>query len=221
MDNASKGDRNARVNHAKEICGLCDVAHPSPSKSFVLCKKFLEMKPKERCNLVHRKKKCLQCLDGVAKWNNKEHVKNCCSKWVCQNSSHADYDRKLHFLICEAHAGEDANLVLFENFKTEILKAEWQLRLFRGKSGYFISSKFVRRNVQKKKLGTGVVEDSDKICDDFAAQINGGSVSGVVHVAEDENDICGDFAAQIGVSSPLLNDNTQVEQLAVASVKKG
>ena len=137
-DSVSKGDRSLgrkdRVNVASEVCGLCDVSHRNANK-LLMCRKFLEMKLKERCDLGRHKKKCLQCLDGIAKWNDKDHMKNCSNRWVCQNSAHAGYDRKLHFLTCEAHAGEPANMTLFERFKEEVLKAEWQLRVFRGMSG--------------------------------------------------------------------------------------
>ena len=52
-----------RVNHVgSEQCNLCDESHPSANKSFVMCKRFLEMTPRQRSDLVRRKRKCFQCL---------------------------------------------------------------------------------------------------------------------------------------------------------------
>ena len=51
-----------------EECKLCDEKHPNSNIEFIQCKKFLQMSPKERSNLVRQKKCCLQCLDGRTKW---------------------------------------------------------------------------------------------------------------------------------------------------------
>ena len=137
--NNSKNDRNnnsnnnikpkttpARVNVAKgEACNLCDETHNNANKEFTQCKKLLEMTPKQRCDLVFSKKKCMQCLSGTARWNDKDHIKNCSTKWICQNPHHQSFDRKLHFMICQPHHGEADNLALFERFRPECLKADW------------------------------------------------------------------------------------------------
>ena len=227
--------RKERVNHAEEACGLCDTVHRSANKGFIMCKKFLQLKPKERCDLVHKKKKCLQCLDGVAKWNDKAHLTVCSQEWVCQNPEHSKYDRKLHFLICEAHAGEDANMTLFERFKKVVLKSDWQKRVFKGMTGYFISSKFLHRKAQKKLRSGVVVEDPDEICADFAAQIHCANVVAAAdevdadcaseeicadfaaQLADGEDDeICMDFAMQIGICSPSSKNVSHAEKLISA-----
>ena len=111
---------------SQEVCNLCNETHNNADKEFIQCKKFLEMKPKQRCDLVFSKKKCMQCLSSTARWNDKEHVKECSTKWICQNEHHQKFERKLHFLVCEAHHGQAENLALYERFKQECLRAEWQ-----------------------------------------------------------------------------------------------
>ena len=177
-----------------EACNLCDDTHNNANKEFLQCKKFLEMTPKQRCSLVFSKKKCMQCLSGSAKWNDKDHVKNCSSKWICQNDHHQKFERKLHFLICEAHHNEAENLALYDCFKSECLKAEWQLRVMKKISGYFVRSsgfKVKKKKRKKKALCNVAVSDdpSDDICPDFAAQIEGS--------CPDSEEICVDFLSQM------------------------
>lgn len=157
------GGRGERVNHTdREACALCDEVHPSPNKEFIKCKKFLQMTPNQRGELVRRKHKCLQCLDITARWNEEQHIQNCPVQWACPNNSHERFDRKLHFLLCGPHAGEEANVALFERFKTEVLQAEWQRRVVRTLL------------VRTRTFHMGNVAPNDEICADFAAQLDVG-----------------------------------------------
>ena len=92
--------------HAAELCKLCEGKHPNSNKGFVYCKKFLQMTPKERSNLVRKNKSCLQCIDITTKWNDANH--ECSNAWVCKDPFHDKYDKRLHFLLCEEHTGSDA-----------------------------------------------------------------------------------------------------------------
>ena len=125
-----------RVNIAKGLCNLCDQAHPNSNKSFFQCRKFLLMSCKARTDQVRKGKFCLQCLDGKTKFNDSNH--ECCDKWVCRHDSHSKYEKKLHFMLCEFHAEDEENKKLFERFKTEVLTAEWQQKIFKDSSGYFL-----------------------------------------------------------------------------------
>ena len=124
-----------KVNVAKELCTLCDNVHTNPNTNFVNCKRFLLMSCKNRGNLVRKQKHCLQCLDGRTKFNDPAH--ECCDKWLCKNEAHARFDKKLHFLICGPHVEDEGNKLLFQEFKAEVLTADWQKKLFEN-NGYCV-----------------------------------------------------------------------------------
>ena len=84
-----KGEKKAFMGLVNEACNLCDEKHPNASSDFMQCKKFLLMPEKQRCELVRRKKMCLQCLNAKTKWNDAEH--SCSDKWICRHSAHAKY----------------------------------------------------------------------------------------------------------------------------------
>ena len=118
------------VNVASDVCGLCDEKHPSANIGFLNCKKFLVMSQKERCNLVRKKQKCLQCLNANVNWKDPNHT--CSNEWICQSEAHEKFTKKLHILLCEFHTSDDRNKALFEKLKKEVLKAEWQKKVVSG-----------------------------------------------------------------------------------------
>ena len=120
-------EKGSGTYHIVEQCKLCDERHPNSNIEFIQCKRFLQMSPKERSDLVRQKKCCLQCLNGKTKWNDSSH--KCSSAWICANKYHDKYEKKLHFLLCEHHVSDDSNKQLYEDFKRNVLKAEWQKRL--------------------------------------------------------------------------------------------
>ena len=82
--NNLKQKPGARVNVAKgEACILCNETHNNANEEFIQCKKFLQMTRKQRCDFVFSKKKCMQCLSCTPRWNEKDHIKNCSTKWRC------------------------------------------------------------------------------------------------------------------------------------------
>ena len=112
---------------AAEVCNLCGDKHPNSNSTFVQCKKFLYLYIKERAPFVRSKKYCVQCLDGTSKWDDPLH--KCSMIWVCKHQHHNKFKKKLHFLLCTKHVDDAANKELYEDFKKEVLKAEWQKRL--------------------------------------------------------------------------------------------
>ena len=110
-------------------CDLCGEKHYNPGINFVLCKRFLQMGIKKRKDLVMRKKRCLQCLDGQTGWRETDHKWKCTNRWVCRNDFHDSFDKKLHFLLCEQHADDPQNKQLYEEFKKDVLVTEWQKKL--------------------------------------------------------------------------------------------
>ena len=111
------GGKVTRVNVSKKLCNFCDQMHPNPNSEFTNCKKFLLMSCKDRAALVRKLKYCLQCLSGKTKFNDPNHV--CSERWICRNVAHASYQKKLHFLVCETHSGDDDNVALFGSFQID------------------------------------------------------------------------------------------------------
>ena len=105
---------------------------------------------KERGNLVRKLKYCLQCLSCKTKHYDSKHV--CSDKWICKNPSHSDFQKKLHFLVCEPHKTDEDNISLFNAFQTEVLTKDWQRNVFKDKSG-FVSrhSTFIGKNKPGKE----------------------------------------------------------------------
>ena len=101
--------------------------HTKNNTAYVFCKKFLELNPKDRHNLVQRKKFCFQCLDGKTKFHDRNH--QCSDAWVCKDQFHEGYNRKLHFLVCDQHKDNELNKELYGQFKEAVLSADWQKRL--------------------------------------------------------------------------------------------
>jgi hypothetical protein len=110
------------------------------------------MSCKERAAQVRKLRYCLQCLSGKTKFNDPAHA--CSDKWICKNIAHASYVKKLHFLVCELHSSEADNLTLFGVFQVEVLTADWQRKVFQGKSG------FVSRHTTL--IGSNLIEDKPK-----------------------------------------------------------
>ena len=109
------------------MCVACEEKQPNASGEFVQCRKFLLLSPREKSDLVRKKKCCLQCLDGTVKWDSNH---DCADAWVCPHVSHDSYQKKLHFLLCDRHCDDDANKKLFDLYKQQILKADWQKKLY-------------------------------------------------------------------------------------------
>ena len=86
------------------------------------------MSVKKRKELVFRKRRCFQCLDGQTGWRETDHKWKCTNRWICRNDSHNNFD-KLHFLICVHHVDDPQNREMYEEFKKEVLISEWQKKL--------------------------------------------------------------------------------------------
>ena len=111
------------------VCKLCDQKHFGHNMGLLKCKHFLVMNPKERGELVRRKRICLQCLNNETKWDDPMHSSKCSAAWACQHESHGKYDKKMHFLLCGFHTFDKRNKDLYQRFKVEILNADWQKKL--------------------------------------------------------------------------------------------
>ena len=160
---------------ASEVCSLCGSRHPNNSEDFTFCKKFLTTTPRKRGDMVRQKHCCLQCLLNVR--FDSEH--DCTDEWLCPNISHSTYNKKLHFLLCGKHAGEEINKQLYEGFKQAKLQAEWQKRLH--------SSIFVAR-ISPPTIPAGRGGDSDNNVTDVTAG-NSEDVALHSHAAMEDTDV--------------------------------
>ena len=125
--NDNNKNKGSNAFHAgTSACIGCDEKHYNRSGDFVLCRTFLLLSPKDKADWVRKKKRCLQCLNGKIKF---DAAHTCADAWLCPHSFHDSYDKKLHFLLCDKHADDAENKKLFELFKTEVLKAEWQKKI--------------------------------------------------------------------------------------------
>ena len=150
------GARPPKANLTKGgKCNLCGVSHPNPNSDFFNCKKFLGLSCKERGNLVRKLHFCLQCLSTKTKHYDPNHT--CSDKWICKHESHASFQKKLHFFVCEVHKTEDENVTLFELFKLEVLTADWQKNVFKGNSTFvsrhatFIGKKLIEEKANNEE----------------------------------------------------------------------
>ena len=125
-NNDSRSKVNNTFHAGQSTCIACDEKHYNRNGEFVQCRTFLLLSAKDKADWVRKKKRCLQCLNGKAKFDS-EH--ECSDVWLCPNKFHDGYDKKLHFLLCDKHTDETENKKLFELFKTEVLKAEWQKKI--------------------------------------------------------------------------------------------
>ena len=74
---------------------------------YFVCKKFIEMTPKERFQELRRKGYCFQCLFPGALQNTGKHSDGKCQRdFTCKNRSHDKYPTKKHVLLCHEHRGK-------------------------------------------------------------------------------------------------------------------
>ena len=94
------------------VCKLCDQKHFGHNMELMKCKPFLVMNPKERGELVRKKRICLQCLNNETRWDDPLHSNKCSVTWACQHESHGKYDKKMHFLLCGYHTFDKRNRLI-------------------------------------------------------------------------------------------------------------
>ena len=122
MKKVAGGDR---VHHVQgdsggNACPLtCGQLHGS---HIYECQRFLRVKkPFDRLELL-KKTGAFYCYQCLTKLGSSQNQHKCSSKYGCPNSDHQNYPVRLHVVICQRHCGDQANQVLFESFKKEMLK---------------------------------------------------------------------------------------------------
>jgi hypothetical protein len=76
------------------------------------------MKPSERFQELKANNLCFQCLYPGAKRN---HEGNCFDQYACKHSSHKQYSKGKHVLVCEEHKNDLKNKDLFEEYKLRFI----------------------------------------------------------------------------------------------------
>ena len=61
---------------------------------------------------------------------------------------------------------------MFENFKTEVLTADWQKKLFKDSAGYFTYNKTFLGKEDNQKHVESSTQDMEKNCDKFEDAAN-------------------------------------------------
>ena len=94
---------------------------------YVKCKKFREMKPKQRLKKLMKDRSCFQCLQP-----NHPFKKPCQEKqFGCPNEQHKTYNKTYHVVVCEEHQEEETNKKLLEEYKLKIFKKSLQVVLLK------------------------------------------------------------------------------------------
>ena len=128
-DEGDKRTYNSHIDKEKKLsCFLCGVADHAITVDhfgrkviqYFSCKAFVDMTPKERFKLLLKKGLCYQCLaPGAPVEKGKHSDASCYNKFVCKNTSHNKYPRKLHVLLCEEHKNDASNMELLDKYKKE------------------------------------------------------------------------------------------------------
>ena len=121
---------NSTPNTKSPTCFICseddhvttNTFDGSKIVNYFACKKFAELKPVERFNLLWKKGLCFQCLYPGANKNTGRHREGKCqNQFVCQHKMHDKYIRKMHVLVCEEHKENKENEDLLKSYKQKYI----------------------------------------------------------------------------------------------------
>lgn len=104
---------------------------------------------------------------------------------MVKNEAHARYDKKLHFLLCGPHIQDEDNKQLFQEFKEEVLTAEWQKKMFENNSYIVRHHKtFLEKKVKRVRFpepGNDDKTGDDVLPSDVDSECNGVNTDIVAH----------------------------------------
>lgn len=112
------------------VCFFCGESnHPTtngPNKTKVVqyfaCQKFVDMNPSQRFKELFKLGYCFQCLFPGAKGDEGKHAIGICqSDYICKHESHEKHTKKKHVLLCQDHCQTEANLKLFDEYKSRFI----------------------------------------------------------------------------------------------------
>ena len=97
---------------------------------YFVCKKFVDMTPLERFQVLRSKGLCFQCLFPGAEWNIGKHKDGRCQRdFTCKHRSHDRYPTKKHVLVCDEHKDSQDNKDLLQEYKTRCILKQRQTQL--------------------------------------------------------------------------------------------
>ena len=130
----NKGTANQQVTNSCFICG--DVNHVVTNGSggmkivqYFVCRKFVEMSPAQRFDLLRSKGFCFQCLYPGADWKGRHRQGRCQKEFICKDPSHDHYPAKKHFLVCEEHKTSPENQKLLQEYKDRFILRQRHIQL--------------------------------------------------------------------------------------------
>ncbi|MEM7375585.1 MAG: hypothetical protein AAF587_43730 [Bacteroidota bacterium] len=109
------------------ICGATDHVKSGPKGmklvQYFSCPRFAEMTPAQRFSILWKKGLCHQCLYPGAHQSKGKHCEGRCQRdFICPHHSHEKYPCRNHVLVCQKHAGDDANQQVLQSFKDRCMR---------------------------------------------------------------------------------------------------
>lgn len=96
---------------------------PGMSQLIQILRKFAEMTPANRLEMLKKKGYCTQCLFPGASASIGRHIDGRCQReCTCPHQSHLKYSVRKHVLVCEEHKDDKENQDLLENFKQRCMR---------------------------------------------------------------------------------------------------
>ena len=117
---------NQNQNADQENCFICgEKGHyrvRGPNGNLIIqyysCKKFVEMNPLDRFKELRKKELCYMCLYPGASQDSFKHKNGHCQiQFTCPHSSHENYNRKKHVLVCHEHRNNQENKNILEEYR--------------------------------------------------------------------------------------------------------
>ena len=146
FDNRKKGDMACKgyvsvisQNDENCVCHICGYVGDhvisikedgKPCIEYVACKRFVGLKPRERDQMLFKKRFCNKCIKPGVRWNS-EHS---CNKKYTWKQTYLKHGKEMkcekHVLVCGYHANEKSNKDLLEEYKRNIIKAHEKYQHF-------------------------------------------------------------------------------------------
>jgi len=159
MDDCSNDQQPKRQSshHVVEVrdtntlssCSFCGesnhVATNGPGNSkiiqYFVCKRFVEMSPRDRFLELKSKGFCFQCLYPGATMSQGKHKEGRCQHdFTCQHEIHNRYPTKKHVLVCDEHKDLPQNQQLLQKYKEVcILRRKLELPTFAKEIGLHLN----------------------------------------------------------------------------------
>ena len=101
-----------------------------PFIEYVACQKFVDLKPRERSQILYKKRLCAKFLKPGVIWNSKHicKINYSCKQTFYKNNKELTCEK--HVLVCGFHANEISNKDLLEEYKKNVIKPHGKFQNF-------------------------------------------------------------------------------------------